>query len=156
MSGRVEYRPLSTRQFATVAAGAGRCRSRCARIAGSKPARRVVESPRSTKKWVGGYAADNCPGFGCSPERGCLAREPWIQAAAEPRAELLWQLRRRLHLPVADGGEAVEQFERREREFSPAAGQGLGEGVADRLIEAVPRELFTGEGAAGAVAQQSL
>lgn len=139
-----------------MAAGAGRYRSRCARIAGSKPARRVVESPRSTKKWVGGIQQTTPQVSGAHQSEDARLESLGYKAAAEPRAELFWQLRRRLHLPVADGGEAVEQFERREREFSPAAGQGLGEGVADRLIVAVPRELFTGEGAAGAVAQQSL
>ncbi len=37
-------------------------------------------------------------------------------------------------------GEAIEQFERGEGEFGLAVGQGPGQGVADRLIGAVPRE----------------
>jgi hypothetical protein len=52
-------------------------------------------------------------------------------------------------------GESVEQFERGEGELGRAAGQGLGQSVADRLVVTLPGEPRAGEGRSGAVAQQS-
>jgi len=52
-------------------------------------------------------------------------------------------------------GESVEQFERGEGELGLAAGQGLGQSVADRLVVTLPGEPRAGEGRSGAVAQQS-
>ena len=51
-------------------------------------------------------------------------------------------------------GKAVEQFEKGEHELGLAAGQRLGQNVADRPVVAVPVQPFTGERGAGAVAQQ--
>jgi len=51
-------------------------------------------------------------------------------------------------------GESVEQLERGEGELGLAGGQGFAQGVADRLVGAVPGEPFAGEGGSGAVAQQ--
>jgi len=53
-------------------------------------------------------------------------------------------------------GEPVEQLERVEGEFGLAAGQGIGQGVTDRLVGSVPGEPLAGESGAGAVAQTCL
>ena len=52
-------------------------------------------------------------------------------------------------------GEAIEQLERGEGEFSLTAGPGLGQAVAHLRRRRIPAEALTGEGGAAAVSQRA-